>query len=252
MNPIRLSAYLLACTVCASYGQSIFIPSIVSTSSENAYGGQTFAYALDNSGLTSPVNSGDSLAYAMAVNHIYGGYEESYVTEGGATDYFVDGLGASALPTFVLDLGTDSDLANILLWQYQNDGGGNPGDSVKTGNFARTIELRFNSASQGSSNFFGASTSITLQPVVDGDGISGNDLGGTNSAQNFPLSAAGRYVQLTLTDNYRGFQGITDGGERVGLGELRFNGTAIPEPTGAALLAAGGLVLAIRRRRQAL
>lgn len=53
-------------------------------------------------------------------------------------------------------------------------------------------------------------------------------IGGTNSAQRFDLTGLGdeataRYVQLTVLDNHRGFGGVTGGGDRVGLGELRFN-----------------------------
>jgi hypothetical protein len=75
-----------------------------------------------------------------------------------------------------------------------------------------------------------------------------DDPNGKNSAQVFGLNGTARNVQLTVTDNYRNFQGITAGGDRAGLGEVRFYGEVIPEPAGLSLLLlAGGF--AMRRRR---
>ncbi len=39
-----------------------------------------------------------------------------------------------------------------------------------------------------------------------------------------------------VTHDYRGFQGVINGGDRAGLGEMRFYGESIPEPASAALL----------------
>ena len=238
-----IAALLL--TVSASMAApAILIPTIVSTANENPFLGQGFTFVTDNSGMSPGVNNGDSLAAAQSAVHSYGGYAESFVTEASTTDYFDTGVGNAAQPSVVFDLGTDTLVSNILLWQYQNDGGG----SVNVGNHTRLLDLRFNTAAQGSGSFGGAPVTITMLPVLDGDGVGGNDMGGVNGAQTFGLSNTARYVQLTITDNYRGWQGITGGGDRAGLGEVRFYGGAVPEASTAGLmLLASGMFL--RRRR---
>ncbi len=45
----------------------------------------------------------------------------------------------------------------------------------------------------------------------------------------FTQAVTARYVEMTITDNWRGFQGGTPGGDRVGLGEIAFE-DAIPPP----------------------
>ena len=78
-------------------------------------------------------------------------------------------------------------------------------------------------------------------------------LGGTNSAQTFAAGGVtARYVQMTVTDNHVGTAGITGGGDRVGIGELRFDTSAVPEPTAFCLttLSLLGLAVVRRRRRQ--
>lgn len=54
-------------------------------------------------------------------------------------------------------------------------------------------------------------------------------------------------VRITVTDNH--FESGGDGGDRVGLTEIRFIGDAVPEPSSAALLGLGGLALILRRRK---
>lgn len=223
---------------------AIMVPAISSTTNQNAFSGQGFSFVTNNSGMTPAVNNGDSLASAQAAVHAYTGFAESFVTNDSTGDYFATGVGASAPPTVVFDMGSDSVLSNIILWQYQNDGGG----SANVGNHTRSLQLRFNTAAQGAGSFSGAPVTLTMMPVLDNDGIGGNDLGGSNSAQTFSLSNTARYVQLTITDNYRGFQGITGGGDRAGLGEVRFFGEAIPEASSAGLLLLGAGFMARRRR----
>lgn len=131
-----------------------------------------------------------------------------------------------------------------MLWQYQNNGGG----IANVGNHTRTMELRFNTAAEGFLSFAGPVTNLTMLPVTDNDGVPGNDLAGVNSVQLLSLSGYGRYVQMTVTDNYRGFQGIVNGGDRVGLGKLHFNAEAVPEPATCVLLGLGLMAAAVRRR----
>lgn len=55
-------------------------------------------------------------------------------------------------------------------------------------------------------------------------------------------------IRINVTDNHYIASG-GDGGDRVGLAEIRFIGTAIPEPSTSALIGLGALSLILRRRR---
>jgi hypothetical protein len=236
---------LIVSAGCVGAAPTIIVPSISSVANDNPFDGRTFDFVVNNSGLTPAVNAGDSLAAAQGAVHAYTGYLESWVTNASTADYFETGGGNASPPTVVFDLGTDTAISNIILWQYQNDGGG----AANVGNHTRTLDLRFNAAFEGSASFLGPATTLTMLPVTDGDGLgNGNDLNGSNTAQTFSLGGTARYVQLTVTDNYRNFQGITAGGDRAGLGEVRFFGEAIPEPASLSLLMLAGAAV-IRRRR---
>ncbi|WP_435893042.1 PEP-CTERM sorting domain-containing protein [Oceaniferula spumae] len=54
-------------------------------------------------------------------------------------------------------------------------------------------------------------------------------------------------IRITVNDNYFVPQG--DGGDRVGIAEVRFIGDVVPEPSSVALLGLGGLALIFRRRK---
>ena len=229
---------LVPAFMAASASAAIVIPTIADASGSNAFNPATTT--VNGSGLSGTLANGDSLATALGLTHAFNGdFAQSYVSNASGTDYFA----AGTPPVIIYDLGSDVSLANVILWQYQNNGG--PGTDNQ-GNHTRTLDLRINTAAQGFGSFSGTTTSITMLPVEDNDAIGGNDLGGVNSAQNFALTGTGRYVQVTFTDNYRNFQGITVGGDRVGLGEIAFN--AVPEPS-AALLGLLGAVGLFRRRR---
>ena len=185
---------------------------------------------IDNAGMLTPVVGGvggTSLVSALAATHRFGSsYDASYASTnpGGSSDFFAS-IGPDTDVDIVYDLtgGRNTDIGSVILWQYENNGGGG---SRNVGNHARTIEIRVNAEAQGSATFGGPATTVMLLPVTDSDADPDNDLGGVSSAQFFvfdPLEN-GRYAQLSITDNYLGFQGITIGGDRVGLGEVRFAG----------------------------
>lgn len=236
------AALFAAAGVAAPAAGDIILPAYVAAASNpNTFSTATPDQLVNNSGLSTPVNTGATLAQAQAATHVFdGNFAQSFVTNAPGTDYFVNG---GTPPVIVLDLGADVQLANAVVWNYQNTGGGN----ANGGNMTRTMDVRLNTAAQGSATFAGTATTLTLLPVADNDGVGGNDLGGVNSAQTVGLTGTGRFVQITLTDNYRNFQGITGGGDRVGLGEFRIN--AVPEPAAGGLLAAAGVGVLVRRRR---
>ncbi|MFI4860841.1 MAG: PEP-CTERM sorting domain-containing protein [Phycisphaerales bacterium JB063] len=239
MKTRTLLAGLVAGALSVSAGADIIAPTYVdAASTPDALISAT--ETVNNNGMLTAVNGGDSLASALAAAHDFSGaYNQSWVTNaptGG--DYFDAGV---PNPTLVYDLtgGGDTTIGSILLWQYQNDGGG-----TAVGNHARTIEVRINTDAQGTGSFAGPAQVLTLDSVLA--------LGGTNSAQAFGLGGdSGRYVQLTFTDNHFGDpdgQGVAGGGDRVGIGEVRFATEVVPEPGSLALLGLGGLAL-LRRRR---
>jgi MYXO-CTERM domain-containing protein len=208
-------------------------------SSPDSYLSATPEKMVNGAGLAEAIPDGDTVAHALTVNHSFGGgFADSWVSNGHSPDYFA----VAAPPTIVLDLGSEQTVGTIILWQYENSGGSNSTDGARDGNDTLTMNIRFNTEAEGSSSFTGSSTTITMKEVWLG-------LGGVNSAQAFALpTPTARYVQLEVTDNYYGQPNIVAGGDRVGIGEVRFATEAVPEPS-SALLGALGLLGLLRRRR---
>lgn len=250
---MKCMKYMVAILACAGVANATIIQPTAVISEEYAVNEGAISM-IDNARMNTAVNHGDSLASALAATHEYGAIYDGFYNSsawGYPSDFFATlpaNNGGDTDVDFVLDLGSDQTLGSILLWQNSNNGGG--ADLV--GNHARTIEIRVNTAAQGSGAFAGAATTVTLKPVTDGDADAGNDLGGVNSAQGFALDAltSGRYVQLSITDNYYDAQGMSlSSGDRVGLSEVRFASEVIPEPATFGLMAVfGGAVLFIRRK----
>ncbi len=195
----------------------IIVPAIASESNTNVYSTATTDMLINNSGMTPAVDGGDSLNAALQAVHVYGGVFESWVTNASAPDYFA-GFGATSPPVIVWDLtgGGDTTVGTLIIWQYQNDGG----NGINVGNHARTMELQFNTEAEGSAIFDGPVTTVIAKPAMIPPGI--------NSAQPFRLPGeSARYVRMRITDNHYGDPdglGVnpTVGGDRVGLGEVRF------------------------------
>ena len=206
--------------------------------------------AIDGSGLSTTLNTGASLSTALSTTHIYNtGWDKSFVSSNKGADFFAN-LGTDTDLDIVLDLtnGGDIDFQSVLLWQYQYNGGN---ANKMTGNDLRTLEIRINTEAEGSSTFSATpDATVTMLPVLDGDTDDTNDLGGINSAQKYALgSQHGRYALISITDNYYGLNGITIGGDRVGLGEIRFaTETVVPEPAAylLVLFCSGGFLLTRR------
>ncbi len=137
-----------------------------------------------------------------------GGPATSWVTinPNGAGDYYANGIPA---PILVIDLGQDRVLSEISTWGY-SDGNTNGG---------KDFTLRFATEAEGNTGF---GSSIAYAPSFEA---------GFNyaprSSHPFSEIVIARYVEMTITDNWRGFQGGTPGGDRVGLGEIAFK--ALPD-----------------------
>jgi hypothetical protein len=219
---------------------AIILPTYLdAASTADSYSSSTPTQLVNGSGLSEAVPDGDTLSHALTVTHVFGGgFTESWVTnDHGSGDYFA---AVASPPTIVLDLGSDQPVGTVILWQYQNNGGG----AGRTGNHAMTVNVRVNTDAEGT-DFTGApiDETVTVLNVETG-------LNGVNSAQAFAITGqpTGRYIQLEVTDNYYGQPGISAGGDRVGLGEVRVATEVVPEVS-SALLGALGLLGLLRRRR---
>ena len=199
---MRVAMTIIVSLIATSAPAQIIVPTLVSTQNDNTDVAVSASVAnlTNGSGLSSPVPSGSTLAAALAATHTFGstGERESWTTRSSlpSTDYY----SASPMPVFVWDLGQDTPLDAIVLWQYGNSGGVLDSD----GNAARTFLLRFNTAAEGTSFAGPSEFSGTMTRVWA--------TGGINGAQAFPLGGVtARYVELTVSDNYFGTGGTIGG-----------------------------------------
>lgn len=158
---------------------------------------------------------------------LVGDLHDSNYTNMWMTDLSVDAA------TLTFDLGGLYKLSSIDVWNY----------NFGKEEFASTLDR--------------ASKAFTLSISTDGvtftDILSGEFARGTGEllgAETFGLSGAARFVQLSLSGNHQQYPEYY-GYSPIGLSEVRFGGSAVPEPATWAMMIAGfGLVGgAIRARR---
>ncbi|YCM43051.1 lamin tail domain-containing protein [Verrucomicrobiaceae bacterium 227] len=138
-----------------------------------------------------------------------GGSDATWVTAAphGSGDYYLNGI---ADPVLLIDLGANRSLSEISTWGYADT----------NTNGARNFSLRFATEADGPSNF---GTSITYNPsFIAGFSESNRD------SHPFSQTVNARYLEMTITDNWRNLQQGFAGGDRVGLGEIAFENTVPP------------------------
>jgi hypothetical protein len=202
----------------ARYGEVI---TPIGATSNDVPGGDLYPvdHLIDGSGLsTAPTREN-----ILAVTHATTGPSNSWVTDarnGGSGDFYANVNDPD--PVLEFDLGDVFDVTSMVGWNY----------SI-IGNAAKEITAEF--FREGSP--VGSPVSLTMQS-------------GVNPVEELFFGDIYRAdtIRLTVTDNYRE---AGAGGDRVGLAEVRFVGTLVPEPS-TLVLAVFGLVglIGCRRRKR--
>ncbi len=161
----------------------------------------------DDEGAAATLATGDSLSKALATYAFRGGkgHQESWTrktTEGE--------------PVFTFDLtgGGDTAIGSAILWQYGNDGGTGPSNG---GNATKEFALIFHTEAEGAVFDFDAETAefTGTMDVIEGD----NTIDNFAQLYYFGSQINIRYVGLKILSNYGAEY---TGGDRYGLGEVRF------------------------------
>ena len=251
MSRLAFVTVLIACVMMATITYAEVVKPVSVTGNIAGDAGSSDQYLLnDNPGfadgsLQRPVGTavdlitGDSLVDALATFGARGG--------GAHAESWTRGTGAGN-PEFVFDLtgAGDTDIGSIILWQYGNNGGAGPENG---GNATRDFELIFHTNAEGGVFDFGSEAvefSGTMDPIY-------GDNAEDNYAQIFGFGSTvnAQYVALRIANNYLPPADplITAGGDRYGLGEVRF-ATEVPEPSTLMLtgLLLGLCSLVLRRR----
>lgn len=187
----------------------------VSISTDIPGDGWDINWAINQSGLYPNYvsNSTEFDSYVATAEHYYGGWYYTWFTYNG---YVANG------GVVDMDLGAEYSIESMALWDNQ------AAASILGGLDAFSIRI------SNDPTF----TTSTLLGSFNGQNHFDNPL-----AQVFAFGpGSGRYVRLEV-QSFHNLNG------NAGIGEIAFEGTAVPAPAAAALLGMGGMIGARRRRR---
>lgn len=154
------------------------------------------------------VNAAAPAPHFYALSNASNGAASTWVTAAGGADYFA--TYPTGQPVLLLDLGADVTMDSAAFFNYSTDNANN------TSRFS----LRFATAAEGP---MGMARSIayapTFTPAYGGPAVR-EDLA-------FAQPVTARWVEVTVSDNYRGLTG-NPGGDRVGFADIQFNVASPP------------------------
>ena len=133
-------------------------------------------------------------------------------------------------PSITFDLEGNYDLSSFTVWNY------NEINLPTRGTNGVTVSVA--SSEGGSFTALAGITNFAIAP-----GVNNVAFGETFDLTSLAAADNVRLLKIDITSNHG------DGLNFAGLSEIRFDGTAVPEPSAAALLSLSGLVLFRRRRR---
>jgi hypothetical protein len=205
---------------------AVIVPVTANASSEKA--GSFATFLIDGSGL---FTSTTELTPDNSLTGIH--YDNSNTTSSTADRSWVwDDSGSS--PNIneewvEFDLGGSFNVTDAYIWQTTFS---------STGRQTKTFDIEY---STDGTNYFVASADQQLGQVTPTLTV-----GSTAETFNFS-SVTASWMRIAIDDTYENSGGAKNW--LGGLGEVRFEGTAVPEPTTTALLGLGGLALILRRRK---
>lgn len=225
---VFLSSIVVLTGLTAAASAQIFISPVGATLTQSS---EFFPVANIANG--SGLSATPTFANYMTVTHSDASAATAWTTvnPNGAGDYFLAGSpGAQAI--IVLNLGATYALTDFAYWGYHftAQGGGN-------GNEARAFTLEFSIDGGGT-----YPTSVNVESPLSTLAVANSltlNFGGTFQADT---------VRMTITDNHFGSTAPGGGGDRLGLGEVGFVGTLVPEPS--VPLLCGLITFALLRRRR--
>lgn len=179
-------------------------PASVTQSAGDALAGYDANHLIDGSGLSgtpTPAN------YAT-ITHAASQASLWVTATAGSPNYYSNA--ANPIPTFVFDLGGSYNLNSMVVWGY----GGNSNEAARY-----TVEF-----SADGVTYANPETVQTTQT-----------LGSASQALGFSQARTGRYVRVKMINNANGLGYSGPGGDRVGLGEVRFIGDPVSVPTNTVL-----------------
>lgn len=199
-------------------------PTAIAQTAGNTLGGFSTQNLINNTGFAAAptVSNFATLTYTEA------GGATQWVTATAAgfpsSNYFDQG---QIPPQFTLDLGGSFALTDLVVWGYS------------TGNSNEASDFLVEFSTDGGASYY---ANRLVQTTFH--------LGNGNAVLTFGDDFTADFVRLTMLDNTKG-RGISTlpGGDRVGLGEIKFLALAIPEPASFGLLLTGAMSLMMRRRR---
>lgn len=198
-------------------------PTTIAQTAGNTLGGFPAVNMINNSGFA----LAPTVANFTTASYVDGGNTTSWVTASTGSPTYFSNVNNPA-PQFTMSLGSKFDLTDLLIWGY----------SATNSNGASDFLVEF--SLDGGTSYYDSEFVQTSFPI-----------GSSNAVLTFGDVFSANFIRMTMLGNEksRGLTGLA-GGDRVGLGEIKFLAVApIPEPATMGLMLAGAMGLMARRRR---